>query len=361
MLRLTDRGLYCEAADCYIDPWAPVPHALITHAHGDHLTWGCDAYLLADPGLGVARERLGQYASRVSTMAYGATRDINGVRVSFHPAGHILGSAQIRLEHRGEVWVVSGDYKTEPDRTCAPWEPVRCHTFITESTFGLPIYRWPSQQSLFDEMNAWWSANAESGRVSLLYGYALGKAQRMIAGLDTSIGPILTHGAVEKMTQCYRDAGVSLPPTTYATLATRSDSWQRAIVIAPPSADGSTWARRFGDYSAAFASGWMMVRGARRRRSVDKGFVMSDHVDWPQLLGAIEATGAERVWVTHGFTGPVVRWLRERGIEAQAIATRFEGERDDGASEAAVGVEAAPTVGATAVDSDDDAPPPASP
>ncbi len=328
MLRLTDRGLYCEAADCYIDPWAPVPRALITHAHGDHLTWGCGSYLLASPGASVARERLGQYASRVETIDYGATREINGVRVSFHPAGHILGSAQIRLEYQGEVWVASGDYKTDPDPTCTPWEPVRCHTFITESTFGLPIYRWPSQQSVFDDMNAWWRANASDGRVSLLYGYALGKAQRMIAGLDASIGPILTHGAVEKMTQCYRDAGIVLPPTTYATLAQKSADWPRAIVIAPPSADGSTWARRFGPYAAAFASGWMLVRGARRRRGVDRGFVLSDHVDWPQLLSAIDATGAERVWVTHGFTGPVVRWLQERGLEAQAIATRFEGERD---------------------------------
>ena len=328
MLRLTDRGLYCEAADCYIDPWAPVPRALITHAHGDHLTWGCGSYLLASPGASVARERLSQYASRVETIDYGATREINGVRVSFHPAGHILGSAQIRLEYQGEVWVASGDYKTDPDPTCTPWEPVRCHTFITESTFGLPMYRWPSQQSVFDDINAWWRANASDGRVSLLYGYALGKAQRMIAGLDASIGPILTHGAVEKMTQCYRDAGIVLPPTTYATLAQKSADWSRAIVIAPPSADGSTWARRFGSYSAAFASGWMLVRGARRRRGVDRGFVLSDHVDWPQLLSAIDATGAERVWVTHGFTGPVVRWLQERGLEAQAIATRFEGERD---------------------------------
>jgi len=346
MLRLTDRGLYCNAADCYIDPWAPVPRALITHAHGDHLTWGCDAYLLASPGKLVARERLGQYADRIETIEYGATRLINGVRISFHPAGHILGSAQIRIEHAGEVWVASGDYKTDPDPTCAPWEPVRCHTFITESTFGLPIYRWPSQQTVFDEINAWWRDNANDGRVSLLYGYALGKAQRMLAGLDPSIGPILTHGAVEKMTQCYRDAGVALPPTTYATLAettgskskanARRDALSGAIVIAPPSADGSTWARRFGNYSAAFASGWMQVRGARRRRTVDRGFVLSDHVDWPQLLSAISVTGAERVWVTHGFTGPVVRWLTEQGLDARAIATRFEGERDDAADDAKV-------------------------
>lgn len=337
-----------------------MPRALVTHAHGDHLTWGCEAYLVTDDGLGITRERLGQYANRVSSMAYGETREINGVRVSFHPAGHILGSAQIRLEHRGEVWVVSGDYKIDPDPTCAPWEPVRCHTFITESTFGLPIYRWPSQARVFADINAWWQSNADAGRASIIYGYALGKAQRLLAGLDASIGPILTHGAVERMTERYRESGIALPPTTYALRTAKSPEWARGIIVAPPSADGSTWARRFGPYAAAFASGWMHVRGARRRRSVDRGFTLSDHVDWPQLLTAVEATGASSVWVTHGFTGPVVRWLTERGLDAHAIATRYEGERDDSAVDdntadgatdnATDGASGAATVNGTAAD-----------
>jgi putative mRNA 3-end processing factor len=336
LLTQTPRGLYCTAADCYIDPWAPVPRALITHAHGDHLTWGCERYLVSAEGEGVSRERLGQWAAGLEAIPYGETRRINGVTVSFHPAGHILGSAQIRLEHEGEVWVVSGDYKTDPDPTCTPWEPVRCHTFITESTFGLPIYRWPSQQQLFADINAWWTRNANDGHVSLLYGYALGKAQRLLAGLEPSIGPILTHGAVERMTQVYRDGGIRMPDTTYALTANRSPAWGRAIVVAPPSTDGSTWARRFGNTRAAFASGWMRVRGARRRRGVDAGFTLSDHVDWPQLLSAIDATGAERVWVTHGFTAPVVQWLRDTGRDAQAIPTRYEGERDDAAVDVAM-------------------------
>jgi putative mRNA 3-end processing factor len=329
VLTATDRGLYCEAADVYIDPWAPVPRALVTHAHGDHLTWGCDAYLIASEGAGVTRERLGTWARGLEHMAYGEVRSINGVRISFHPAGHILGSAQIRLEHAGEVWVVSGDYKTDRDATCTPWEPVRCHTFITESTFGLPIYRWPSQQQVFDEINRWWAANAADGRVSLLCGYALGKAQRLLSGLDPSNGPILTHGAVERMTALYRAAGVTLPPTRHASDALREKATAGAIVIAPPSVTGSTWLRRFGDTRAAFASGWMRVRGARRRRGVDAGFTLSDHVDWPQLLAAIEATGAEHVWVTHGFTTQVVQWLTERGLDARVLPTRWEGERDD--------------------------------
>ena len=332
LLRVTERGLYCEAGDFYVDPWASVDRAVVTHAHGDHVAWGCRAYLTSAPGLGVLRQRLDP-AARIRAAAYGEAVDVNGVRVSLHPAGHILGSAQVRVEHAGEVWVVSGDYKTEPDPTCTPFEPVRCHTFVTESTFGLPIYRWPDAAGGVREINAWWRANQDAGKATLLFGYALGKAQRLLAGLDPGIGPILTHGAVERMNAAYRDGGVPLPPTTHVAASDRA-AWKRAIVIAPPSADGSPWARRFGAQSTAFASGWMAVRGTRRRRAVDRGFVLSDHVDWPGLLAAIEATGAERVWVTHGYTGVLVRWLREHGLDAQAVATRYEGERDDAADSA---------------------------
>ena len=327
MLRLTNEGLYCEAGGFHVDPWAAVPRAVVTHAHGDHVAWGCGAYLASADGAALLQLRLGGTGA-VEALPYGERRLLGGVSVSLHPAGHILGSVQVRLEAGGEVWVVSGDYKTDPDPTCRPFEPVRCHTFISESTFGLPIYRWPAQSEVFSEINAWWRVNADAGRASLLSGYALGKAQRLIAGLDPSIGPILTHGAVEKINAAYRAAGVALPATTYAGDADRGAT-RRAIVIAPPSAAGSVWARRFGNASNAFASGWMRVRGARRRRSLDRGFTLSDHADWPGLLGAIAATGAERVWVTHGFTRPVVRWLEEQGLEARAVATRFEGERDE--------------------------------
>jgi putative mRNA 3-end processing factor len=332
LLQLTDRGLYCEVGDFYVDPWGAVDRAVVTHGHGDHLAWGCRAYLTAEPGVAVLRERLDPSA-RIRGAAYGETVNVGGVRVSLHPAGHILGSAQVRIEHAGEVWVVSGDYKTEPDPTCAPYEPVRCHTFVTESTFGLPVYRWPPPHAVSDDIHAWWRANQAAGRASLLFGYALGKAQRLIAGLDPGIGPILTHGSVERMNAVYRRAGVALPPTTHAAASDRAD-WKRAIVLAPPSADGSTWARRFGPQSTAFASGWMALRGMRRRRAVDRGFTVSDHVDWPSLLAAIAATGAARVWATHGYTGVLVRWLRERGLEADAVETRYEGEREDAPAEA---------------------------
>jgi len=328
LLRPTDRGLYCEAGDFYVDPWAAVDRAIVTHGHSDHTTWGCSRYLTAAPGIGVLRERLGA-AAVIEGVAYGAPVSLHGVRVSLHPAGHILGSAQVRIEYQGQVCVVSGDYKTDPDPTCAPFEPVHCHTFVTESTFGLPIYRWPAQAQVFDDVNAWWRANQHAGKASLLLGYGLGKAQRLLAGLDPSIGPIFTHGTVEKFTATYRMAGVMLPPTCYVGAAASDTDWTRAVIVAPPAADASVWARRFGPRSTAFVSGWMLVRGARRRRAVDRGFPLSDHVDWPGLLATIDATGAEQVWVTHGYSGVVERWLQDRGIDARTVATRFEGELDD--------------------------------
>ena len=331
LLRVTDRGLYCEAGGFHVDPWAAVDRAVVTHAHGDHVAWGCGAYLTAAPGAAVLRERLDATA-RIRGADYGEPLDVGGVRVSLHPAGHILGSAQVRIEHAGEVWVVSGDYKVEPDPTCTPYEPVRCHTFVTECTFGLPVYRWPPAPSVFDEIHAWWRAGQTAGKTALLFGYALGKAQRLIAGLDSAVGPILTHGAVERMTGVYRTAGIRLPPTTHVA-ASDPATWKRAIVVAPPSADGSAWARRFGAQTTAFASGWMAVRGARRRSAVDRGFVISDHVDWPGLLGAIAETGAERVWATHGYTAVLERWLREQGMDALALETRYGGEREDAAAE----------------------------
>jgi putative mRNA 3-end processing factor len=328
LLTLTDRGLYCEAGDFFIDPWEPVDRAVVTHAHGDHASWGSRSYLTSSQGLGVLRARL-EPGARIQGIEYGERVSLNGTTVSLHPAGHILGSSQVRIEHRGEVWVVSGDYKTDPDPTCASFEAVRCHTFVTESTFGLPIYRWPSQSEVFEQINAWWQASAEAGETCLLFGYTLGKAQRLLAGLDPSIGPILTHGAVERMTSAYRDAGVRLPTTRYAGAAERKADSKGGIVIAPPYSSGSPWIRRFAPYTTGFASGWMLVRGARRRRSLDRGFALSDHADWPSLESAIEATGAGTVWVTHGYTGPMVRWLREHGVDALAVQTRFEGERDE--------------------------------
>lgn len=326
-------GLYCPPGDFYIDPWRPVERAVITHAHGDHARWGMGHYLAASDSEGILRSRIAADMP-LQTLAYGERLEHHGVTLSFHPAGHVLGSAQVRLEYRGEVWVASGDYKVEPDGTCAPFEPVRCHTFITESTFGLPIYRWQPQAEIFTEVNDWWRANAAAGRPSVLFCYAFGKAQRILHGLDESIGQIVAHGSVEPLNRVYREAGIRIPETLYAGDLKKNDPrLKQAIVLAPPSAGGSTWMRRFGDYSDAFASGWMMLRGTRRRRGVDRGFVLSDHADWPGLLWAIEQTGAERVMVTHGSVAVLVRYLREqKGLDAQGFETEY-GEEDDSAAE----------------------------
>ena len=327
-------GLYCPPGDFYIDPWRPVDRAVITHAHADHARRGHAQYLAAAPAEGVLRSRLGDIS--LQTLAYGQLIDHFGVRLSLHPAGHVLGSAQVRLEHEGRVWVASGDYfvsgaqsdAAEDNSTCAAFEPVRCECFITESTFGLPIYRWRPQRELFDDINAWWRGNAEAGRASLLLAYSFGKAQRILAGVDASIGPLIVHGAVEPLNQAYRAAGVALPETQLAVDVTDRASFKRALVIAPPSVQGSPWLQRIGDYSDAFASGWMQLRGARRRRSVDRGFVLSDHADWPGLQRAIAATGAGRVIVTHGYEAVMVRWLAEQGLQAASFSTEYGGDDD---------------------------------
>jgi putative mRNA 3-end processing factor len=329
LLRATDRGLYCEAGDFHIDPWMPVDRAIITHAHGDHARFGSRTYACAAECERVLRTRLG-FDQSITGFRWNDGPTLNGVKVTFHPAGHILGSAQIRVEHRDEMWVVSGDYKTEPDPTCTPFEPVRCDVFVTESTFGLPIYRWQPQSETFAEIGAWWGTNREAGRASVVFAYALGKAQRLLAGLaHFTHGNIYTHGAVERLNRDYREQGIALPPTTYASAAGRGHDWAGALIVAPPSAAGSTWLRRFGQASTAFVSGWMRVRGARRRRSVDRGFVLSDHVDWPALMDTIAATGAQRILVTHGYRDPVVRALRERGLDADSLASRWEGETEE--------------------------------
>jgi len=327
----TSRGLYCAAGDFYIDPWRPVGRAVITHAHGDHARMGSEAYLAAKCGVPVLQTRLGPEA-RIEGVDYGEARELNGVKVSLHPAGHVLGSSQVRIEHAGEVWVVSGDYKLDPDPTCEPFEPVRCHAFITESTFGLPIYRWRTHDEIFGGINRWWAGNARHGRASVLFGYAFGKAQRILASVDDSIGPIIVHGAVETLNRGYRECGVALPPTRVGTeLASKAEA-AGALIVAPPSAQSTPWLKRFGEYSDAFASGWMAIRGARRQRAVDQGFVLSDHADWPSLQRAIAATGAERIFVTHGNVETMVRWLVEQGYDARGMDTEFEGEA--GAEEA---------------------------
>ena len=324
LVEFTDKGMYCPAADVYIDPWKPVGKALITHGHADHSRWGHQHYLCTKTAKPAIKYRLGNI--RVQSVEWGEEVVINGVRFSFHPAGHILGSAQVRIEFKGEIWVASGDYKLENDGLAEPFEPVRCHAFITESTFGLPVYKWPGQESVYQSINEWWEQNRRAGKISVLSGYALGKAQRILRYLDPSIGPIFTHGAVENINEVIRGQGITLPDTKRVMQGATGKDYTGAMVVAPPSALSNVWMKRFKSVSVGMASGWMNLRGPRRRRSADRGFVMSDHADWDGLNKAVEATGAEKVFVTHGYTAVFTRWLNERGYQAREVATEFEGE-----------------------------------
>jgi putative mRNA 3-end processing factor len=329
LISLTPRGLYCKPGDFYIDPWKPVRRAVVTHAHADHSYRGNQQYLVPKEGELITRIRIGDDAT-IETLPYRKELDIDGVKVSFHPAGHILGSSQVRVEYKGEIWVISGDYKLTPDATCAPFEPVKCHHFVTEATFGLPIYRWQKTEKIFVEINDWWRRNKEKGKASVIFAYSLGKAQRIMNGIDRSIGPIFTHGAVERLTEAYRESGVDLPTTTYAGGVESKKEFIGSLIVAPPSAQQAVgWLRRFGPQSTGFASGWMAVRGARRQRAVDRGFVLSDHADWPELLTAIAGAEAETVYVTHGFSPEVVRWLNENGQHAVELKTKFVGDDAD--------------------------------
>lgn len=327
ILETTPRGLYCSAGGFYIDPIQPVERAVLTHAHSDHARSGSKYYLATTASEYLLRMRLGEGAE-FEFLSYGESRSIHGIQVSFHPAGHMLGSAQVRLQYRGRVAVVTGDYKLGGDATCTAWEPVPCHLLVSECTFGLPVYRWQPQDAVFQAINTWWRGCAGQDKCCVLYGYAIGKSQRLLAGLDTSIGPIFTHGAVEKGVEAYRRSGVALPPTQHVGSMPKRHDWRGAMVVAVPSAHGSPWLRRFGRISTAMASGWMAIRGNRRRRSLDRGFVLSDHVDWPSLLRAVEASSPETVWATHGTTAVVARYLGEAGYQAVAIDSPGQSESD---------------------------------
>ncbi len=311
VLTFTPKGIYCPDGDFHIDPKGAVERALVTHGHSDHAARGHKSYLCTQGALPVIRHRLGRIAAE--GLDYGVRRRIGGVMVSFHPAGHVPGSAQIRVERGGEVWVVSGDYKVEADGLCEAFEPVACDTFISECTFGLPIFRWRPEAEVLAGIAQWWARNAAEGRLSVLTAYSFGKAQRLMAGL-AGLGPIFTHAAVEDVTEVLRAQGYALPATTRIEGAVPRE----ALVIAPPNVMSGSWALGLGQASVGFASGWMAL-GARRK-GVGAGFVLSDHADWPGLNAAIKATGASRVFVTHGYVDPFRRWLADLGYDAGIVA-----------------------------------------
>jgi putative mRNA 3-end processing factor len=326
MLTETPSGLYCADGDFYVDPWGPVPRALITHAHGDHARAGSHAYLCAQPCAPLLARRFGQ-AATIQSVPYGQRMTIGNTVVSFHPAGHVLGSAQIRIEGSGGVWVISGDYKRAADPTCEAFEVVRCDTFVTESTFALPIYRWDPTGTVVAELMDWWGVNRERGLTSIVFCYTIGKAQRLLAELaGVTDRAVLVHGMMTPMIEVYRSAGVNLLPTQTLVERPRGTSLAGELVLAPPSARGTQWMRRLGDISDALASGLMRVRGVRRQRAYDRGFVLSDHADWPALLDSIRDSGASRVLATHGHAEPLARYLQEQGVDSGVIRTAWEDE-----------------------------------
>jgi putative mRNA 3-end processing factor len=314
--------MYVPLADVYIDPFKAVENAIITHAHGDHARRGNINYLCHSQSVPILKRRIGHYLYQ--SAEYGEIVNINCVKFSFHPAGHVLGSAQIRVENKGEIWVVSGDYKTEDDGIVAPFEAIKCHTFITESTFGLPEFDWLPQEEIFSQINEWWQKNADENKCSVIYAYSLGKAQRVIQYLKHQIGPVFVHGSIQNMNEAYREAGVLLKSTRKAGSDVDRKKFRKAIIIAPPSADNSYWMKRFEPFVTALVSGWMINGGSKSWLKADKGFALSDHADWKGLNEAVLATGAEKVIVTHGYINEFADHLNNIGIEAEAIPTQFD-------------------------------------
>ncbi len=324
LLEFTEHGIFCSQAGVYIDPWKPVDKAIVTHGHSDHARPGNKYYLCHKDTAPVIKWRLG--AEHTQKMNYLEPIYINGVEISLHPAGHIIGSSQVRVAYKGEVWVVSGDYKLENDGLSTPFEPVKCDVFITESTFGLPVYKWRPQEEIFAEINSWWEQNKKNGLTSVLTGYSLGKAQRLLHQINRDIGPIYLHGAIYNINRVLIDSGVGISDMPRVLPEMKKEDFQHALIIAPPSALNSPWMKKFYPYVTATASGWMSLRGTRRRRSVDRGFAISDHADWDGLNQAIKATGAQKIIITHGYRNTFARWLRENNYDAQIEDTQFEGE-----------------------------------
>ena len=321
LLEFTDKGIYCDKGKFFIDPWKPVDDAVITHAHADHAYFGNKRYLAHHFSREVLLYRLGDI--QLQTVAYGEIVIRNGVQISLHPAGHVIGSSQVRVEYKGEVWVVSGDYKVEDDGVSTPFEPVKCHSFISECTFGMPVYKWKPQVEIFNDINNWWRSNLEHNLATVIVGYSLGKAQRIIQNLDLSNGKVYTHGVIENTNEALRRNGIVLNPTERITQDTNKEEARRGIIIAPPSSVGSPWMRKFQPYSFGYCSGWMAIRGAKRRRAADRGFVLSDHADWDGLISAIDATGCESVYLTHGYTATFTRYLNEAGFDAHEVHTLY--------------------------------------
>lgn len=322
ILELTSKGLYCSLGDFYIDPWVKVDKAVITHAHGDHARWGMGEYIAVHESEHILRKRIGD--AKITTYSYGEIFKMGKVEVSFHPAGHILGSSQVRIQYQNEVWVFTGDFKRDLDLTCKPFEVVPCDVFISEATFSLPVYRWPDFRLEIKEVYEWWMKNKAEGFNSVLCCYALGKAQRIIAGLrELTDEKIWVHGTVDELNQCYEKTGLSWDNVEKVPLEGK-EKLKGTMILCPPSALGSSWAKRLTPKRVAFASGWMRLRGNRRRKGYERGFVISDHADWPSLIRTVEETQCKKVYFTHGHTDAIVKFLKEKGLAAYDLKLPYD-------------------------------------
>lgn len=326
LITFTNRGIYCEQGDFYVDPWSPVDYAITTHGHSDHVRFGNNHYLCHTLTKPIIKSRISEDLN-VQTLDYGQSLVKNGVNISFYPAGHIIGSAQVRLEYKGEICVISGDYKTEEDGISTPFEPVKCHSFVSECTFGLPVYKWEKQALIFDKIKSWLTDNIAQQKTSILVAYSLGKAQRLIKNLPADV-PIYVHDSIAKLNKVMMDSGVQLPETVSITAEITKDQLQKGIVIVPPALRDSRWMKSLNHPVTGICSGWMQVRAHRRWQSADAGFALSDHADFTGLVDSIAATGAEKVYATHGFTAAFSRFLNESGTAAEEVPTRF-GQEDE--------------------------------
>lgn len=315
LLTLERAGIRCEAANAYLDPSRAVDVALISHAHSDHARRSSERYYCADSCVPLLRARIGRKAEIVG-VPFGERFSLSDATISFHPAGHMLGSAQIRIEAHGETWVYTGDYKRDPDPSCEPFEPLACDVLVTEATFSLPVYRWPDSATVFDDLLAWWDSCRRSGANAVLFAYSAGKTQRVLAEIAARTDRrVIVHDAAVPYTEAYRNAGILLPETV--ALSTIDGPVSGELVVAPSNA--ALPEELFGAFETAFASGWMALRKRRIAAGVDRGFVVSDHVDWPGLLRTIEESGARRILVTHGDGETVSEYLRERGYDARPL------------------------------------------
>ncbi|RLJ68968.1 putative mRNA 3-end processing factor [Lacinutrix venerupis] len=324
-IKFTKKGIYCIPGKFYLDPWLPVDHAIISHGHADHSRSGNKHYFCHDDSKAILKHRLGADIS-IESMGYNQTRIINNVSVSFYPAGHVIGSVQIRLEYKGEVVVFTGDYKTQPDFITDPFESVKCHTFITESTFGLPIYNWKTELQLQEQLQNWVLQNQANNKTSVFLGYSLGKSQRIMSLID-GIDKVYVHTAINNLNNAISSSGIALPETTLLKQDFDKKDIQNKIIIMPPGLLGSRLLKRVPNAAVAICSGWMQIRGNRRWKAVDAGFAVSDHADWNGLLSAVKASEAEKVYVTHGSQATFSKYLNEIGIAAEELITDYGDEQ----------------------------------